>query len=102
MSSRRQRSAKPAATAAEIVARRIGIGTCVELASGGAQMTVERIVDGVALCVWHDKVHKLREREFPLTSLVPAPVNHDGELLIIGLNATADEARARLKGFGNA
>lgn len=51
-------------------------GRIVELKSGGPQMTVHAVADGVAVCRWFTKDDKLQERSFPLTTVRPVDIEH--------------------------
>lgn len=50
----------------------IVIGNVVYLKSGSTAMIVEEIENDLALCSWHDKDGKDREKQYKLTSLTKA------------------------------
>jgi uncharacterized protein YodC (DUF2158 family) len=82
----------------------LAMGDSVTLTAGGVAMTIVEFREGSALCVWHDKTGRDRERSFPLSCLVHHNVDADFNLIIEGFNATSEEiAELRSNGsVGNA
>lgn len=81
----------------------LAVGDVVQLRSGGVVMTVERILEDRAICVWNDKMLRTRREDFLLETIAHAK-SGDMTPMIEGFNATAEDivAHKRALGLGSA